>query len=475
MLEQLARERTELTEAAVEHLQQLVADWTLLSDLGFCDLVLWIPTWNGAGFLAAAQARPATGSTALPDDVVGTFAPKGSARAVELALASGEITAGTGGEPDGIPVRFDGSPIAVVARHSPLRLPDAGALAVTYVETADQLAQMIAAGDFPAQNPGGPMSSVDASPRVGDGMLRLSESSVVQFASPNARSAFHRLGLATEVSGTQLVQTLRRLLTRPGPVDSALSLVASGREPGAIEVSDNGASVTLRSIPLRIRGQHRGALVLVRDVTDLRHRERALLTKDATIREIHHRVKNNLQTVAALLRMQARRVPEPSARSALEESVRRVGAIAVVHEALALAPGEQVAFDQIADQVIALMADLAGPASVRRTGAFGSLDSEQAAPLAMALTELIANAIEHGLGPRDGVGHVELIAQRHGRRLEVAVIDDGVGLPDGFDPADASRLGLQIVRGLVVDDLAGSLTFDPRPGGGTQATIDLLV
>src|SRR5256886_15042212 len=82
----------------------------------------------------------------------------------------------------------------------------------------------------------------------------------------------------------------------------------------------------MRALPLVPSGVPIGALVLVRDVTEVRRRDRALMTKDATIREIHHRVKNNLQTVAALLRLQARRAP--AARAALEESVRRGGPVA---------------------------------------------------------------------------------------------------------------------------------------------------
>ncbi len=92
--------------------------------------------------------------------------------------------------------------------------------------------------------------------------------------------------------------------------------------------------------------------MLVRDVTELRRREEQLLTKDATIREIHHRVKNNLQTVAALLRLQARRTAPPEAREALRESVRRVTSIALVHETLSQTLDESVAFDSIADELV---------------------------------------------------------------------------------------------------------------------------
>src|SRR6185436_9256502 len=104
-----------------------------------------------------------------------------------------------------------------------------------------------------------------------------------------------------------------------------------GLSPPRKEIEARGATVLMRAIPLLPARVPIGAVVLVRDVTEVRRRDRQLLTKDATIREIHHRVKNNLQTVAALLRLQARRVTTPDARSALEESVRRVASIAIVH------------------------------------------------------------------------------------------------------------------------------------------------
>ncbi len=94
-------------------------------------------------------------------------------------------------------------------------------------------------------------------------------------------------------------------------------------------------------------------------MSELRRRERELITKDATIREIHHRVKNNLQTVAALLRLQARRMPDEAARAALEEAVRRVGTIALVHETLSQGFDETVDFDEIAVRGLQAVAEVA--------------------------------------------------------------------------------------------------------------------
>ena len=178
---------------------------------------------------------------------------------------------------------------------------------------------------------------------------------------PTAGSASPRTWWAAELGAATA-----QLCASGEPVDESLMLVARGRAPRETEIDGNGSVVQLRSIPLVVGGQRTGALVLVRDVTELRRRERELLTKEATIREIHHRVKNNLQTVAALLRLQARRLQAPEARAALEEAVRRVGSIAIVHETLSHAPEEIVDFDDIADRV-AMMAGEVSPPEVRVT------------------------------------------------------------------------------------------------------------
>jgi two-component sensor histidine kinase len=237
----------------------------------------------------------------------------------------------------------------------------------------------------------------------------------------------------------------------------------------------------LRALPLQAPGQEAGALVLVRDVTDVRRRDRALLTKDATIREIHHRVKNNLQTVAALLRLQARRLTEPAARAALEESVRRVTSIAVVHETLAGSREDVVSVDDVLDRVLPMLGDLASvgqAARTRRTGSFGELPAAAATPLVLAVTELLHNAAEHAF-PDGEPGTIELVAERNGDDLVVRVRDDGQGLPAGFDPTATEGLGLQIVRILVTSELGGSLAMTSPPKSapdirpGTEAVLTL--
>jgi two-component sensor histidine kinase len=370
---------------------------------------------------------------------------------------------------EGIPVTRAHRVIAVIERCTNLnsaRTPSR--LELTYLQGADDLARMVAEGTFPV--PGADAMLV-RSPRVGDGLLRLGKSGKVTYASPNAQSAYRRLGLAADLIGAELSVVTAGLCASDEPLDESLMVVAAGRAPREAEVDGNGSVVQLRSIPL----------ILIRDVTELRRRERELMTKDATIREIHHRVKNNLQTVAALLRLQSRRLRAPEARAALDEAVRRVGSIAVVHETLSHAPEEVVDFDDIADRV-AMMAGEVSTAEVRVVpkiiGSFGQLSAAVATPVAMVLTELLQNALQHGFtDPRAARerGLLEVVVVREPDRLMVTVADSGVGLPEGFDLDSSTSLGLQIVRTLVVGELGGRLRITPRPGGGTEAVVDVPV
>jgi two-component sensor histidine kinase len=492
-LTDLARSHTNLSGADLEWLHSLVFDWQLLADLSFADLILWVPLraaedTSAAGWLAIAQMRPTTGPTSFPDDVVGSQVGPGERPLLDTARTEQRIwresdpdwTSGVPVRAEAIPVTRDGRAIAVIERSTNLnsaRTPSR--LELTYLQGADDLARMVSEGTFPYH---GQDATLVRSPRVGDGLLRLDATGHVTYASPNAQSAYRRLGLPADLMGVELGGATAQLSTPGEPVDESLMLVARGRAPRETEIDGNGAVVQLRSIPLVVGGNRTGALILVRDVTELRRRERELLTKEATIREIHHRVKNNLQTVAALLRLQARRVHQPEARAALEEAVRRVGSIAIVHETLSHAPEEIVDFDDIADRVAMMAGEVSSPevrVTPKITGQFGVLPASVATPLAMVLTELLQNALQHGFGSavaKNGdEGMIEVLAARAPEQLTVTVSDNGTGLPEGFDLESTSSLGLQIVRTLVVAELGGQLSITPRPGGGTVAVVDLPV
>ncbi|HXT43498.1 MAG TPA: histidine kinase N-terminal domain-containing protein [Pseudonocardiaceae bacterium] len=486
-LSELLARHTRLPGAAVGHLQRIVAEWQLLADLAFADLLMWVPVHvaaPSADFLCVAHVRPTTGPTVHPEDVVGTRAADPERRRLRQALLAGSILReeqpcwllGVPVRREVVPVRLAEQSIAVVGREANLAVPRVPSpLEIAYLGVAADLCQMLADGTFPDADT---TPDLHGGPRAGDGLLRVDAQGIVIYASPNALSAYHRMGHAAELRGERLAPLTRTLISDSfdgAEVAQRILGALQGNPSTRIEAEAAGATMLFRALPLRPRAAPAGALVLIRDVTELRSRDRALLSKDATIREIHHRVKNNLQTVAALLRLQARRTANVEARQALQESVRRVASIAMVHETLSMSLDERVDIDEVVDKVLAMVAEVSGQESrvvVRREGAFGTLAAELATPLVMVLTELVQNALEHAFEP-GRCGEVVLSAERSAGSLEVTVSDDGRGLPADFSLARAERLGLQIVRTLVGSELRGSLDLQRGQPRGTVAVLSL--
>ncbi|HEY0118800.1 MAG TPA: histidine kinase N-terminal domain-containing protein, partial [Cellulomonas sp.] len=364
-LSNLAERHGSLEPADLEWLHLLVGDWQMISDLAFADLVLWLPT-NDGDYIAVAQVRPSTAATVHYDDVVGSRVPGGQRAQLEEALTSQRAQRSR--EPrwfgeyavreEAVPVVRKQRAIAVLARQTNLggaRTPSR--LEINYVESADDLLGMVARGEFPLADV--PTGRQRGAPRVGDGLVRLNAEGEVLYASPNALSGFHRLGAMGDLVGRSLIEVVPDLLDGESPVDESLPLVLAGKAAWRVDVEAHGVALALRAVPLVEEGDRIGAVVLCRDVSELRRRERELITKDATIREIHHRVKNNLQTVAALLRLQARRVTSAEALAALAEAERRVATIALVHETLSQTLDESVAFDELIGRSLRLAADVA--------------------------------------------------------------------------------------------------------------------
>ncbi|MGH2726295.1 MAG: histidine kinase N-terminal domain-containing protein, partial [Actinomycetota bacterium] len=433
VLSSLARRFTGLSGREIEHLHHLVADWQLLADLNFADLLLFGALRDREAFVVLAQVRPYPAQTLYQEDMVGTILEAPDRERVRVAFEEARIVRegdpewreGTPIREEAIPVRFDGRAIAVVSAEQNLaaaRTPSQ--LELSYLQAAGDLEQMTAEGVFPFPS----SDEREISPRVGDGFMRLDSGGVIVYASPNAVSAYRRLGVAANLIGENIAKL-------DLDEDATLDTLKRGR-PVEDEIDASGAWVYRRFIPIIHTGEVTGAIDILRDITELRHRDRMLLLKDSTIRDIHHRVKNNLQTVASLLRLQGRRLGSAEAKAALEESVRRISSIALVHETLSQDSHERVDFDRVANRVVEMVQEGLAvperPIRFRVDGHSGDLPSEIATPLALILAELIQNAVEHAFGGGSRSVSVAVEMARRPDELRLRVSDDGVGLPDGF-------------------------------------------
>jgi len=467
-------------------LRRLTAAWGILADLSFGDLVLYLRAATD-GLVIADHVRPATSQTIYRDDLVGEVRTEDQrpliTEAFSGARVAGEVDSVWLGERvavDAIPVRSGTEVIAVLAREGVVSGPrEAGQLEATYQRVFERFADMLAAGRFPYDIDDAPLPDA---PRVGDGVLVADRTGAVEFSSPNGTSALTRSGVVGSLTG--------RTLADLGLGHGLVAGVMFGARPESHEVEmPTGVVLSLHLLPLIDPSTDvvEGVLALCRDVTDLRRRDRLLLSKDATIREIHHRVKNNLQTISSLLRLQGRRLSEPSAKVAIEESVRRIRSIALVHEILSREAGDDVRFSDVLRPLVRMVEEgLVSPERPVRfeiAGDGGSMASPTATALAVVLTELLQNVVEHAYGPDDqpggSVGRVRVELEHDDREVRLAVIDDGAGLPEGFDPAVASSLGLSIVTSLVTTELGGTISFGSaggpsgQPGTAVQMRIPL--
>ncbi|WP_194309185.1 sensor histidine kinase [Flaviflexus huanghaiensis] len=453
-----------------EHLHRLAGDWHPLADISFSDIFLIVRTRDDR-YIIAAHTRPATAATVEVDDVVGSKVPTSTRAKVAECFATGTRTNVVVAGIRYVLVPIMPQPHRVIAVLSLVtwertdRVPDQ--VQLNYTAITEALLGMMCRGEFPADRE--PTSFRHGTPRVSDGLIHLDENGKMLYASPNAISAFHRLGIRRLLPGAVLAERITEIAEYSNSVDEMLPLVVMGRGNWVTEVEARGVVVSLRAIELKERGVRIGAMLLCRDVTELRRSEREVMTKDAMIREINHRVKNNLQTVSALLRLQARRATDPGAKQSLDDAQRRIYTISMVHEALARTGADSVDFDETFARLMRLAAGVAATGqkvTTRFEGSFGKVHAEAATSLAVVLNEIVTNAVEHGLKGRDGT--ITVRAERIDDQLDVVIIDDGVGIKEG---EHGSGLGTQIVETMVKSDLLGSISWSPGEENGTVVRV----
>ncbi|MGH8987184.1 MAG: sensor histidine kinase [Acidimicrobiales bacterium] len=489
---ELALSHTDLTPSELAHLQRLLGSWSVLADLSFSDLLLVVATSEVPGaepeLVVIGQIRPNNRPTMLEQDLVGQTVLRSSWSLSAAALERAEVVRGAVHHPligesvpvENVPVRFGNRVVAVMVRvYSRAVATPHSMYEKNYFAVFGRLVNMIAEAEFPFTEED---VGTEETPRVGDGFVLVDGEGRIEFASPNAINALHRMGVHSTPDGHKF--------TELGVEASAVLWALATCHPVVEEVERRPDVIVLvQCIPLLERHAATGAVVLMRDVTDVRRLDRLLLSKDAAIREVHHRVKNNLQTISSLLSLQARRLSSDDGKAALHEAERRVRSIAVVHEILSRDPSDQVPFDEIITSLVRMAEDsVVSHHAVEITveGGLGEVTADIATPLAVAIAEILQNAVEHAFAGASGVagpvgsvggdrrvGHVRVALGREGGELEIAVRDDGKGLEPGFDIERTASLGLSIVRDLIVSQLGGSITMGGSPGEGTVVAIKL--
>lgn len=476
--------RPDFDDSDREWLHHLVADWQVIADLSFADLLLVIQNGDG-DYVVAEQCRPSTAITLRTEDLLGEkldismYDELSEAMKSETSFHSSVLRSVGRATVCNVyaPVRHNGKALGLVLRETNLATRESnGRYETESINAGKTLFDMIPRGQFPYHYS---VLNQRHNARVADGFIILEANGIVRYASPNAISCFRRLGGLNTMNGEYLSEFGTRLLHINDVVPESLPLVLSGKADIDCELEANHSVVSMRSLPLFGPSERIGAVILCRDVTEVLRRERELQTKNATISEIHHRVKNNLQAVSALLRLQARKTKSQEVRKELEEAQRRVQTIALVHEGLSQTADEVVDFDKVISSLLKMSIELASQnqkITIDFVGKFGMLAAQDATPLSLVLTELVTNAVEHGFEDKES-GHIKISVGRGGDNLNIIVEDDGDGIDSeashGMARPSGSGLGTQLINTFVTNDFGGTVRWEQRHEGGTRVVLDI--
>ncbi len=473
----------DLTEEDIAFLQKIENDMPIVADISRADLLIYcLVSPNRAAVVA--QAKPHSIAPIHPESVARRPITAAEESLVCQALAGRRSLHGHRTLiPDGAPV---------LQKVHPIRNRDGKVLGVLSIETnlieherhrrrskvfqqaLRQLQEMLLRGELEGAEQLSPFGEHD-------GLMVADTQGWIRYASGIATNLYRRVGH---------LDSLVRKRTSELETEDEVLVVRALREKRCIEdeTHEGHRDWIKKAIPLtacaEVVGLHRflglplpkprlvGVLLTIHDETEVRHKERELKVKSAMIQEIHHRVKNNLQVIASLLRMQGRRSESEEVKRSLEDSVRRILSVAVVHEFLSEQEGRIINIKDVSQRIVhhTRQGILQPDKRIRLTvhGPSIYLPAQQATTCALVINELLQNAVEHGYERKPG-GTIAVNLRDDGDKVVIAVADDGQGLPDDFSLEQADSLGLQIVQTLVQDDLKGQ--FELREGNGVSAIV----
>ena len=466
-LRSLCQEHTSLTEEAIAALEQVEYSLPYLADITGTDVFIDVLTRNDVDSVVVAWASPGERS-AYRRSVVGELAYPSSEPAVYRTLKTGQPSRDVRGvSQEGVPIAQTVVPIRDGAQNvigvlimerdisEELRQEE-------HVEFLSQTAERLSKTLMYLSTGGSTFDDW-----LGNGIFVLNSRGKITFANKSAAQMF-RESCGMEPLGQDFCFGLVG-------VSGLGELLDQLKEP--MEIAVSGRNYLFQAHPLVTYAELSGCVVSLQDITDLRRKEQALNAQSLVIKEIHHRVKNNLQNVAALLRLQMRRSGSEFIRAEFTESINRIISIAMVHEVFAHASWDFIDLKHLARRILEGLvhsAVLPGQTIAARVeGEEVELSSKQAVPLALVINELITNSLKHGIGNRPNGEIVVHIVSRGGQVI-LSVLDNGPEPAADFGQIPSNHLGLQIVDSLVREQLYGCFRME-RCDGVTCTTVQFPV
>ncbi|WP_196592696.1 sensor histidine kinase [Pectinatus sottacetonis] len=458
----LCRSNTNLTAMRINLLQRISTTLPFIADLIMANIGLYVPAKEKDKFLIVDYVKPHTAYTPFHRNRTGVMRKSQEEPLIKYTMSTGRSMSG----------RREWSWGKFIEMHTEPILDSLGVAAVVSFEMEPSVTKI----DGYSYLYRTACSLLSYSHReldsymfrplaASDGIIIADKNNRIVFANAAAIRIYNILGVINLI-GYHLFD--HQLSSR------IIKETISSNKPYEKELTSDSITIVRRDIPIKQGGSLLCRIVIVSDVTEVRKKDKEILIKSAVIQEIHHRVKNNLQTIASLLRLQARRSQSQEVKDALRESVNRILSISVVHEFLSQQQEEMIDVTKVTRNILNLIAQNMLRPGFKLTTEFSGgtviLPSQQASNLALIVNELILNSLEHAFVNKDeGLIGLNIIHTEADYIIEL--YDDGSGLPKGFETKKSKSLGLQIVKTLIEDDMNGR--FELYNNKGTHARITI--
>ncbi|WP_312642380.1 histidine kinase N-terminal domain-containing protein [Hydrogenoanaerobacterium sp.] len=455
IIKDLCKKHTDLTEEEIGIIQAMSFCLQPLANLEDADIFVDCPARDGDA-IVVAEAKPQGVPSSYKKSVVGLLAKQENepavARTFRLGVATKQMKAVTQESTNVIqsvePIKNKNRVIGVLIREK--RVDDERGIGERihfsqqgYEKFADALSRMVEEDGWLTEY-------------IDEALIMVNEKGIVSFRNTLAKDLYNKLGYVEDILGMPYENVLLH--------GSELNSSDKDSNYSAVEVSIGKHYLNVKQIALKKNGI--SFAVVIRDVTPIREKEKELILKSVAIKEMHHRVKNNLQTIASLLRLQVRRSGNEETKLVLGESMNRILSIATTHELLAQGGIDQVKIGEvivnIKNNTVRYFASPHFNVSILLEGDDFHVDSDIATSVALIINELLQNSLQYAFQETD-TGLVRIVVTHGELYSQIEVIDNGSGFD--IESVPQNRLGLSIVSTLVKDKLGGNLTIETSPEG----------
>lgn len=461
-MRELCLQYTDLANEDIDLLEKMEAQLPFIAGLTETDIFIDAPSSNGVDAIVLAWARPAKHSL-YGHSVVGEIAYATREPAVYQTFSTGEMVRNVRGvSQEGVPIAQTvvplcndvGRVVGVLIMEKDISAELRQEAQVEFLsEAADQLSNTLMALS---------MTGSSWEEWLGNGLFVLNNRGAVTYANRNA-ARMYRQYCGGEPLGGELMS---RLSCR-----TMEELVGKMSNPREFEFGS--ACFLFQAHPLLAYGELSGCVLSMQDVSELRRKERELNAQSASIREIHHRVKNNLQNVVALLRLQMHRSQSKVVKAEFNACINRILSISQVHDVFAHQNWDSINLKELAEYILQkVVENFSLPKQRISTSVQGQavrLDAAQAVPMALVINELVTNSLKHGI-KANPYGEISILVEEAGGKNHIVVADSGAELAQDWSQEKKNTMGLELVRLLICDQLKGAFRLE-RYGGSTVATV----